>query len=225
MKKIVCLLIIILITGCGINKEKEKVIDIKDEDVVIENDEPKEVYIDNNEIKIAFYEGNGDIYKKINTFNSTYGEFKEIGIFSMLLSEDEEVTGNNRKSLYQELSSKYSNFSNYKIGYSLKFNTIDSEINENILKPYEYNSYPFGKYIYVWLYDDINTTGWHSHVEPDEYNDNTILSSIKLMWAPDANLITSPVELSVFTYDEDDFDEKNHYRGNSKNSVIINMNK
>ena len=40
------------------------------------------------------------------------------------------------------------------------------------------------------------------------------------MWAPDANQITSPVELTVFTYDEDDFDELGHYRGISKNSIM-----
>ena len=103
----------------------------------------------------------------------------------------------------------------------MKFQTEDGEVFENILEPHVYNSYPFGEYIYVWLYDDINTTGWHSHIEENEYNDNTIMSSIKLMWAPNATKITSNVELSVFTYDSDDFDELGHYRGNSISSVII----
>ena len=221
MKKIIWLFVImIIITGC--KKEIKKEIINKDETTKEEEvPEKKEVYVDNNPIKIAFYSGNGP-YKKLTDFSSSYGEYKEIGVFAMLLSDEDTVSGNSRKTLYKELSSKYENFSNYKIGYSLKFQTEDGDVYENILEPHVYNSYPFGEYIYVWLYDDINTTGWHSHIEENEYNENTIMSSIKLMWAPNATKITSPVELSVFTYDADDFDENNHYRGNSINKVIIN---
>ena len=47
------------------------------------------------------------------------------------------------------------------------------------------------------------------------------MSSIKLMWANEASQIDSNIELTVFTYDEDDFDENNNYRGISKFTTII----
>ena len=223
MKKIIwMILIIIVLTGCS-KKEEIKEIKKDDKEEIVELEEKKEEYIDTNPIKIAFYTGNGS-YKKLNSFSSKVEAFKEIGIFSILLSDEDEVSGSNRKSLYKELSSKYENFNNYKIGYSVKFETTDGEVHENILKPQVYNSYSFGEYLYVWLYDDINTTGWHSHIEPEEYNDNTVLSSIKLMWGNNSEKITSNIELSVFTYDADDFDELGHYRGNSISSVIIEKN-
>ena len=221
MKKMIYLSVIILIlTGCKKELTYEKKGELGKKKEIIE-EKKEEVYIDNNPIKIAFYEGNGGIYRKISAFKSKVEGFKEIGIFSILLSDAEEIEGNSRKKLYDELSKNYEDFSNYRIGYSVRFETPDGEVFENILKPKTYNSYPFGDYLYVWLYDDINTIGWHSHIEEEEYQDTTVLSSIKLMWAPNANQISSDVELTVFTYDEDDFDELNHYRGNSKYSIII----
>ena len=47
------------------------------------------------------------------------------------------------------------------------------------------------------------------------------MSSIKLMWGPTSNEINSNIELSVFTYDEDDFDNSGNYRGISKFTTII----
>ena len=52
--------------------------------------------------------------------------------------------------------------------------------------------------------------------------DNTIISSIKLFLAQEGKKITSPITLTVFTYDsDDDFTEDNHYRGISSYTVII----
>ena len=50
------------------------------------------------------------------------------------------------------------------------------------------------------------------------------MSSIKLMWGVTANEIASDIELTIFTYDEDDFDEEGNYRGISKFTTIIEKN-
>ena len=56
----------------------------------------------------------------------------------------------------------------------------------------------------------------------NDYNENTIFSSIKLFMANNINDITSPITLKVFTYnDEEDFDETGHYRGISSYSITI----
>lgn len=226
MKKIIYLsLILLLLGGCNkkLDNKKEIINNEPIKEIVEEIKEP--VYVDNNPIKIAFYKKQNDKYIRLDKYSSTYGEFKEIGIFLIILSNEEEVVGSSIKSLYKSISENIPNFSNYKTGFNLKFTLNDGTIiNENFFKPQVYNSYAFGEYLYVWIYDDVNTTGWHSHIEENEFNDSTIMSSVKLMWAPGANLINSNIEFTVFTYDEDEFDEYGHYIGNSKYTTIIERN-
>ena len=75
----------------------------------------------------------------------------------------------------------------------------------------------------IYLYDDIHQEdgAWYSHVTEEEFNENTILTSIKLTGSTLTNDINSDITLTVFTYDEDDFDESNNYRGISKDTIII----
>ena len=54
-------------------------------------------------------------------------------------------------------------------------------------------------------------------------NESTIISSIKIFSAETGTKITSPITLTVFTYDNlDDITEDNHYRGNSSYTITIN---
>ena len=79
-------------------------------------------------------------------------------------------------------------------------------------------------YIYNYLYDDIHQPdgAWYSHVEENQVTNETIYSSIKLYAAEKTNEISSPITLTVFTYDTaDDFDESGMYRGNSKYTITI----
>lgn len=221
MKKIVYLiLILLLIVGCS-NKIKNK--ELKENNDVIEEEKiiiPE--YVDNNPIKIAFYQKRNGIYKRLDKYSSHAEVFKEIGVFSIVLSNDENIYGNSIKNLYKEMSGNIENFNNYKIGFNIKFNLKDGTvINENILKPIDYDKYGFCHYLYAWIYDDVNTSGWHSHIEENEFNDNTVMSSIKLMWGRTSDDISGPIELTVFTYDFDDFDEEGNYRGISKWTTII----
>ena len=225
--KNVIFIFLILITLVGCNKkdnasnknnfeEKEQIENIQDN--IIE----EEKYVDDNPIKISFYQGSNGVYRRLDKFKSQVVEMSEIGIFSIVLSDEEEVYGSSIKNLFQEKSLSIENFNHYKIGFNVKFTLQDGRIiDENIFKPLNYGNYGFSHYLYAWIYDDINTTGWHSHIEEDEYNENTIMSSIKLMWGPTSNEIASDVELSVFTYDEDDFLEDGSYRGISKFTTII----
>ena len=73
----------------------------------------------------------------------------------------------------------------------------------------------------MYLYDDINNNGYYSHLTEEDINDNTIISSIKLTAGTYYEKITSNIKLTVFTYDEDDFDENKNYIGNSKHTIII----
>ena len=222
MKKIIFLMIFLLLVGC--EKPKEE-LENKEEKLEIEEkkEESEEVYVDDNPIKIALYRGNNGEYKRTDTFKSKLKEITDVGVFSIILSNDEEIhDGVSIKNLYKTISSSIDNFNHYKTGFNIKFTLKDGTIiNENIFKPLLYANYTFSPYLYVWIYDDVNTTGWHSHIEEEDFNENTIMSSIKLMWANEASQIDSNIELTVFTYDDDDFDEAGNYRGISKFTTII----
>lgn len=227
MKKIVLVLfIIIFFTGC--NKELDSKednnlsdkIEIKEEKEEVEE---KEEYIDYNPIKIGLYQGNNGKYKRQDVFNTNLEPIKDIGVFSIILDNKEEVTGKNYKSIYKELSSTYENFSNYKIGYNISCTLKDGkEFNETILKPLKFSDFSFYEYLYIWFYDDINNSGYYSHIEMDDYNESTVMSSIKLMSSHKCEEIEGPISLTVFTYDLDDFDELGNYRGISKFTMLIN---
>ena len=227
MKKVLYLsLILLLLSGCNKKLDNEKKIEKNEPELTLnekEIEEPQvESYIDTNPIKIALYKGNNGTYKRVDRLESQVKEMEVIDTFSFILSNDEIVYGNNIKGLYNSMKETIPDFNNYKIGYNVKFTLKDGTvINENILRPVLYANYGFCHYLYAWLYDDVHATGWHSHIEEDEYTDETVMSSIKLMWGKTSSEIDSDIELTVFSYDSDDFDELGNYRGVSKFTTII----
>ena len=225
MKKIIILFIfLLLLTGCNklVKEDNQKEINNDQNNNQINSDLEENIYQDTNPIKIALYEGTNGSYSRVDTFYSKMEALKDIGLFSIILSQDEKVTGNNIKGLYKDYSSQYENFSNYKIGYHIAFSTTDgTTFSETILKPLTFSKFPFSDYLYVWFYDDINNSGFYSHIEEDEYNENTVMSSIKLMSTKKSEEISSPIELTVFTYDEADFSESGNYIGVSKYKISI----
>ena len=221
MKKIYLILMLILITGCGVKDEPLK--DNPKEEVKEEiKEETEPIYQDENPLKIALYKGGNNYYKKIDEFISPLESYKDIATFSIVLSNENEVNGS-IKDLYNNVKSNYDDFSKYKIGYNINFTVKDgTTYNETILKPLDLFDYSFHKYLYIWLYDDINTTGWHSHIEKNEYTDTTVMSSIKLMSTESSRDVVDGFKITAFTYDtEDDFNEDGNYRGISSHTLTI----
>ena len=75
-----------------------------------------------------------------------------------------------------------------------------------------------------YLYDDYANKGkgFYSHIENNEYNENTLFTAIKIQSSYQVDEIDSKILLTVFTYDtEDDFDESGEYRGNSSYTMTI----
>lgn len=210
--KIVFLVLLIFLTGCS----NQEINEVRGGENKIEASS----YQDNNQIKIGLYTSSGKhIYQ--TEYISSFLSFKDIGVFSIVLSNEYEEVGT-IKNLYKTYSLKYENFNNYKIGYQIIVNLKDgTSIKETILKPKNFIDYKFSNYLYIWLYDDINTTGWHSHIEENDYNDNTVMSSIKLMATEEGSNKIENVLVTVFTYDNDDFDLNGNYRGISKSTLTI----
>ena len=221
MKKyIVIVLCLFLLVGCS--KKEEIVndnIEEKGEETITE--EPKDEYIDDNQIKVGLYM-NG---KLMNEYNKSFIANADIASFDVYFTNETDVGSSNTKNNFNKYYQNYSGIEKYKIGYYVSFESDGKKHEKVVLDPDV--EFALSPYIYLYLYDDIHQPdgSWYSHVTKEEFNDNTILSSIKLYLAEKGNEITSPITVEVFTYDgEEDFDEEGYYRGVSSHKVIINNN-
>ena len=75
----------------------------------------------------------------------------------------------------------------------------------------------------TYLYDDYNNFGksFYSHIEKEQFNENTLMTSIKIQSSYSVDQINSKISLTVFTYDSEDDFENNEYRGNSSYTMDI----
>ena len=176
-------------------------------------------YKDDNPIKVGLYV---DEYLT-KEYTTTKTNMQDITVFNIYYTNKEKLENNYIKYNFNKYYNEYENIDKYKIGFIISFSVNDKTYHEQILTPD--CEYLFAPYIYIYLYDDIHQTPntWYSHLLKEEVNDNTIYSSIKLFKADHANEITSPITLSVFTYDKDDFDNNHNYIGSSINTTTINI--
>lgn len=217
MKKIfLTLIILLLLCGC-MNKEnnnKEKKVSKKKNNDVIET------YKDSNETPIGIYNLQGNNLTRLSTINVTPAVEKEIGTFQIYLSNDENVILN--KAFGLSYYDEWIKYNNIKLGFNIKFSLNNGEnISYNIFSPE--NTFDKWEYLMNYLYDDYNNYGksFYSHIENDQFNENTLITSIKLQSSYSIDQVNSAIELTVFTYDsEDDFDN-NEYRGNSSCTLKI----
>lgn len=222
MKKIILILTLItVLTGCQSNNsnltnETKNENSISNE--VIE-DIPKEPpYVDNNNVKVSLYNGK----KKATSYSITLTGKQDIGVFDVYYTDIDKVNSTNTKTNYLKYFNDYENIENHKNGFYITFEADGKKMESLILDASDtYNLQP---YLYVYLYDDINQApnSYYSHLKKSDMNESTIISSIKLYLAYEVEKITSPITLTVFTYDtEDDFTEDNLYRGNSSYTIEI----
>ncbi len=220
MKKLIILSSLILVlVGC-----KDKRIEQSNKNINKDSKNVIEQSKNDNPIKLALYEYKDNQYIKTKEYFSSMDHMKDIAVFSVIYTDQDIVNGSNIKTLWNEYYNKYENIENYKLGYEISFTLNDGQtFDETILKPLDCFSFTFSKYLYIWLYDDINqTASWYSHLEKDDYNEKTIMSSIKLMSIYESDKISSPISLTVFTYkDDNDFDKSGKYIGSSKFTMLI----
>ena len=212
MKKVIIVIVLLLLTGCV--KDKPKVIE-KEE---IKEEVIEEKYVDNNPITIGIYENDISLLKEYKLKRVSGNET----IFSFYYTNEENLGNRRQKENWYKYFNRYENINNYKIGFHFSFYVGEDKIEKTILKP---DTFAFEPYFYTYIYDDINQPDntFYSHLEEKDVNDNTIFSAIKL-FLRDTSTITSPIEFTVFTYDDlEDFDENNNYRGNSKYTIKIDL--
>ena len=217
MKKVLILLVIIL-TICGCtkkeikeqNKEKEE----KKQEVV------ENIYKDENITPIGIYKQQGNTLSKLNTINITPVVEQDIGVFQIYPSNEETITLN--KGFGPSFYDEWNKYNNIKLGFNIKFSLSNGEnISYNIFSPE--NTFDKWEYLMNYLYDDYANYGksFYSHIEKDEFNENTLMTSIKLQSSYSIDQINSKIILTAFTYDSEDDFKDNEYRGNSKYSINI----
>ncbi len=203
--------------------EKKDTKDIEYERPKIEEKEEEVKYVDENQIILGLYKyyGSNQNRKLIKEFSNRWTYHNDISSFEVYYINEEEIPGSNQIDTFNIYKTKYENVDNYKIGYIISFKTNDKEINKTIYRPSDVEE--FYNYLEIYLYDDYHRTGgWYSHTTDEEYNDNTLLTSIKLTAGKDIDNITSDIKLIAFTYDkEKDIDSLGNYLGNSKYEIIV----
>ena len=218
MKKYFLIILCLFLTiGCSKGETiEDKEEDAKEEQTVIT--EPEEKYEDDNPIKVGLYLKG----KLVHEYNRVFTPIQDLESFDVYFTNEEDVGGTNTKNNFNRYYNNYENIGDYKVGFEISFDVGEEHHNNVILDPdVEVLMAP---YLFLYLYDDVHQPdgSWYSHVTKDDYNENTIFSSIKLFMANNINDITSPITLKVFTYnDEEDFDETGHYRGISSYSITI----
>ena len=219
--QVILLLGFLILTGCNSKKEE-----IKKEKKEIKPQEQEEVkkeeekYVDDNPITIGLYEDYSTLVKDYYTDKTSLKDL----FFSAFYTNDESIVQGYVKNRFLNYMNNYENVNDYKIGYTISFYVGDEYISKTITEITD--EYVFNPYFYVYLYDDVNQEigAWYSHLTKDDVKDYNLFTSIKL-YLVEIDKVTSPIELTVFTYDtEDDFDDKGNYRGNSKYTININWN-
>ena len=220
------ILITFLTCGCTLFNKKEEKVELKEIDTNKEEKvESTPEYVDDNVIKVAFYNKNGYQLSLAHDYSAPVNIKKDITTFQVFFSNDEQVQFSNMKfgEYYYNTFNELNSEKKYKVGFNLSYDLVDgTHISQNIFNPS--TTQTNYDYIEVYLYDSYKhrNDSFYSHIEEYEYNDETQITSIKLTAGSKFNDIASRIYLTVFTYDEDDFNpETNEYRGNSKYTIMI----
>lgn len=219
-KKIILSLILIsTLTACSLLEESESKPKQEKVQEKLEQDY-REPYLDENPIILGLYQNQSGTKTLITSFESPLTMYQDIASYEIYYTKDTPLTGN-QKTLWDSYYQIYQNIDSYKIGYHISFETTSGKVEKTILNPSDVES--FFDYIQIYLYDDIHQdSSWYDHITTEEMTEETRFTSIKLTASTKIDEVTTPITLTAFTYDNDDFDENNHYRGNSSYQITIN---
>lgn len=217
MKKILLVLVVLLLfCGCTKKEEvKEKPKEEKKEEVI-----EKDTYKDENKTPIGFYKVQGNTLTKITKVNVTPVVEQDMGVFQIYPSNEDNLTID--KGFGLAFYDEWNKYNNIKLGYNIKFSLADGRnISYNIFSPE--NTFDQWEYLMTYLYDDYNNfgKGFYSHIEKEQFTENTLMTSIKIQSSYSVDQINSKISLTVFTYDSEDDFENNEYRGNSSYTMDI----
>lgn len=223
--KIILFLLICIITLTGCNKQEETQKKEKPQEKQMQNQEIKvPEYVDNNQTPISFYQLQGNKLVKLTEITKKLNVEEDIGTFQIFPSNEDTIYLNKSfsESYYDEWT-KYNQNNSIKLGFNIKFTILNNEnVSYNIFTPDD--AMKRWEHLMNYLYDDYvnRNMSFYSHIEQNQLTDTTLFTAIKLQASYQCSEITSPIQLTVFTYDTDDDFLDNEYRGNSKYTFTIN---
>ena len=245
MKKTVLLMVMlmtcaVLLYGCGKDKTPEtRTTETTAEAITAETETTtQEQKIGNDKPVYLYYMDYGSsTAQRIKTFETEMTTEEDIGIFAALAVDRssfafEEEFGS-EIGMQQETWDSVNTSGEYKIGYQISFDVNGEHKVYTILSPSDvaddpdlfmgdYDNDDVTGYIGIWLYDDYHQDGgFYDHVDPDEYDGDTLLTSIKLRFTPDSDEISNLV-LEAFSYSNTlEFDSDGHYNNTYGSRVSI----
>ena len=150
----------------------------------------------------------------VTEFTGPWNAGKDILSIDVFACDEEEISGDTFSVVWKEYWEKYEKAYEYKIGYTLEFDTMDGgKIKRTILEPDDI--YGFLDYIEVYIYDDVNVppNTWYSHLLQEQITEDTYVTSIKLTCGEKIDEVSN-VCLTAFIYkDEEEFDNEGNYTG------------
>ena len=180
-------------------------------------------YIDTNPIKLGLYLSENGKRTLQTIYTNKWQYHKDINTFNIFYTQDEEIENSAIRICYGKYLENYNEdvVNNYKNGFNIHFTTTEGTVDQTILSPKDTED--FYDFLEIYLYDSYHRKAgeWYSHTTEEEFNDKTTLTSIKLTAGKRVKEITSDIEVTAFSYDEDDFDENGKYRGVSKYAITV----
>lgn len=229
----IIVIIIIFITTLTIiyfknenDEPKNEIVEEQVKEIIEENPvEVEDVYVDNNPIKIGLYTQGNSGKKLVTEYSCNWNAEVVMGLFYAIPTNDVLVTGKSFEYVWKEYLNKYPNVEKYRIGYNIKFTLNTGEVVDQIILNPDHAYLMFPK-VQLYLYDDVNLIEGrrYYHITQGEMTEKTQCTSVKLVGDKETKNITSPIELTAFTFDgKEDFDPvTGKYRGNSYYTILIN---
>lgn len=238
---VVILIFLIIVTYSGIfyihgqkkeNKELNNINQVtspneltntNEEEPLVEDEEVQNnnTIVDKGIVLGLYHLENGKRYLKPE-YDAYWTYHKDIITLGVNYTNEEVISGDKIGNVYLEYFNKYKDdLANYKIGYNIQFSTDEKDYDVQILEPKD------AEIIYdileIYMYDNIKhiNSSWYSHVEQSEYDEKTLLQSIKVTSGKNIDKINSAIKVTAFAYSSDDFDNNNLYKGKLSYTVTV----
>ncbi len=150
---------------------------------------------------LSLYVANDGIRKLVNNeFVSKWEPDATIKCFEVIASTQDNLSGNRFADIWYKEWSKFPNNTNTKIGYSISLTLKNGDIIDYDIKN-PTNTKQNSQYIETYLYDDYHTIPgqWYSHLTTEDFNDEKIATSIKLVCADSINEVQE-IKLTAYFY-------------------------
>lgn len=171
-------------------------------------------------IPVNLYAPDSDnVRHKLTEYVSNWKRGKDIDCFEALVSDSDKLTGKNFLTIAKETWGTLPDPYAMRIGYTLRYTLADgSEISMQILSPKDITH---TEYVECYLYDDVHSKGFYTHLSESGMKDDTLITSIKITCGEKIEQVQE-MWLGTFLYDSPDkFDANGKYIGSWKSEIHI----